>query len=62
MNDGMKVRIEKNVLYIEMTLGQPRASMSGKTIVIASTQGNHATACVVDGKPLIVGLNAYIAK
>ena len=35
---------------------------SGKTLVVATTGGNVATAATVDGKPVIVGLNAYVKK
>lgn len=36
-----------------------RPSSSGKTIVHATTGGNMATTVSVNGKPLIVGVNAY---
>ncbi len=32
----------------------------GKTLVVATTHGNQPTDVTVDGKPLIVGVNAYI--
>jgi hypothetical protein len=35
---------------------------SGKTLMVASTYGNKETDCVVDGKKVIVGVNAYIPK
>lgn len=38
----------------------PRPSASGKTTVVASTNGNQPSACVHDGKPVIIGLNAYV--
>jgi hypothetical protein len=31
-------------------------------LVVASTYGNKETDCVVDGKRVIVGVNAYIPK
>lgn len=34
-------------------------SASGKTMVHASTHGNQTTSCMVNGKPLVIGLNAY---
>ncbi len=40
----------------------PTPSASGKTLVVASTHGNLKTSVLVDGKPLTLGLNAYIAK
>jgi hypothetical protein len=39
-----------------------RPSKSGKTMLVASSGGNVSTAAVVDGKPVTVGLNAYISK
>ncbi len=41
---------------------RPEKSSSGKTMVVASTYGNKETDCVVDGKKVIVGVNAYISK
>jgi len=35
-------------------------SKSGKSKIVASTHGNIATACVVQGKPLVVSVNAYV--
>ena len=41
---------------------KPEKSASGKTLVVASTYGNKETECVVDGKKVVVGVNAYIPK
>lgn len=60
---NVKVKIEKQGDIEVLTISVPmikRPSGSGKTTVVASTNGNHATAAMVDGKPVIVGLNAYI--
>lgn len=35
-------------------------SKSGKTELVASSHGNQATTAQVDGKPVVIGLNAYI--
>jgi hypothetical protein len=43
-------------------LSQRKKSASGKTLVVASTYGSKETDCVVDGKKVIVGVNAYIPK
>ncbi len=56
----MKAEIKNGVLTIEIEVGKPTPSASGKTLVIASTHGNQPTAAQVNGKPVIVGLNAYI--
>ena len=39
---------------------KPAPSASGKTLVVASSHGNQATGVLIDGKPLIVGVNAYV--
>ena len=61
----MQVSIsEKNgvsMLKIEVPVSL-RPSKSGKTMLVASSGGNVSTAAIVDGKPVTVGLNAYIAK
>jgi hypothetical protein len=36
--------------------------ISGKSLVIASTRGNQRTEAVVNGQPVTVGVNAYIAR
>lgn len=56
----MKVEIKGKELVITIELQKPQASASGKTLVVASSHGNQATTATVDGKPVIVGLNAYI--
>ena len=47
------------VLRIPMK-AKPERSASGKTLVVASTHGNKETDCVVNGKKVTVGVNAYI--
>ena len=59
-NMAMKVEIRDNKLCIEIDLEKPTPSSSGKTLVVASTRGNTVTDVKVDGKPVIIGLNAYI--
>jgi hypothetical protein len=58
----MKVTIENNELVIRIPMTDPRPSASGKTLVVASSGGNKATTATVNGKPVIIGLNAYITK
>jgi hypothetical protein len=57
---AMNVEIKNNKLYIEIDLEKPTPSSSGKTLVVASTRGNVVTSAEVDGKPVTIGLNAYI--
>lgn len=56
----MKVTVNGKTLTIEIELQEPTRSASGKTLVVASSRGNQATTATVQGKPVIVGLNAYI--
>ncbi len=57
----MNAVIKNGKLLLEIDLNEkPTPSASGKTLVIASTHGNTATTATVNGKPVIVGLNAYI--
>ena len=49
-----------NRLCIEIDLEKPTPSSSGKTLVVASSRGNAVTTAIVDGKPVTIGLNAYI--
>jgi len=58
----MKVEIDKkaNELVIRLPLQEPTRSASGKSYVVCSSHGNQATTAQIDGKPVIVGLNAYI--
>ena len=57
----MTVTLEGMELVIRIQLETPRPSKSGKTLVVATSGGNVATGAIIQGKPIIVGLNAYIA-
>ena len=56
----MQVEIKGNELVITIPMTKPTPSASGKTLVVASSHGNQPTSAQVDGKPVVVGLNAYI--
>lgn len=59
----MKVTIENNDLVIRLPMQTPpQPSATGKTMVVATTRGNIKTQVMVDGKPLTVGVNAYIGR
>ena len=58
----MKVTIENKELVIRIPMQEPRPSSSGKTLVVASTNGNKTTDVQVQGQNVIIGLNAYIKK
>ncbi len=56
------VKIEGEMLVIRIPMQKPTRSGSGKTLVVASSHGNIKTDILVEGKPLTVGVNAYISK
>lgn len=59
----MTATIKNNTLTITIDFdagGTPSAS--GKTTVHASTRGNASTTVQVNGKTLVIGLNAYTAR
>lgn len=59
----MNAKILDGKLIIEIPLNvPPRISASGKSLVIASTNGNMTSNVIVDGKNVVIGLNAYIKK
>ena len=60
----MEVKFDekKKQLVITIDTQDPTPSMSGKTLVVASTRGNVKTEAMIDGKPIVIGLNAYIWK
>jgi len=58
----MKVSIKNNVLMIEIPLSTPRPSGSGKTLIVATSNGIVTTDAKVNGKAIKIGLNAFIAK
>ncbi len=59
----MQATIKDGKLVIEIDLQTPPApSASGKTLVVASTHGNQVTGLLIEGQPVVIGVNAYIKK
>lgn len=59
----MKVTTENNELIIRIPMSTvPVPSASGKTLIVASSGGNQKTAVTVQGKQVVIGLNAYIPR
>lgn len=56
----MTVTIEGNVLVVRIEMQKPTPSASGKSLTVATTRGNVETEAEVDGKRIVLGLNAYI--
>jgi len=58
----MQATIKDGNLIIAIPLQTPTPSKSsGKTLVVATTHGNCKTDVQVNGKPVTIGLNAYIS-
>ena len=53
---------QAKTLTLVLDLEEPTPSASGKTLVVASTRGNARTDAQINGKVLVVGVNAYVAK
>ena len=56
----MKCEVKNKQLIITIDMQDPTPSVSGKTLVVATTHGNQKTEVMVKGQALTVGLNAYI--
>jgi hypothetical protein len=57
----MQATIDKGNLVIRIPVAEtPAPSKSGKSLTVATTNGNVVTSVMVNGKPLTIGLNAYI--
>jgi hypothetical protein len=55
--------IEDGYLVIRVPMNaKPTPSSTGKTLVIASSHGNKQTEVEVEGKPVFVGVNAYLHR
>jgi hypothetical protein len=62
MANQFSAKLENGVLVISIPIESKPfpASSTGKSFAVASTYGPVATAIVVDGKPLVINVNAYI--
>lgn len=59
----LTAKIEGHELVIRLPLNStPLPSATGKTLVVASSHGNKQTEAKVNGKPVVVGVNAYIQR
>ncbi|OAI44534.1 hypothetical protein AYO38_00100 [bacterium SCGC AG-212-C10] len=59
---AMNVTRDGDELVIRIPLQKPAASTSGKTLIVATSGGNQITDVVIDGKKVVIGVNAYIPK
>lgn len=59
----LTAKIEGQELVIRLPLNPtPVLSSKGKTLLVASSHGGKQTEAKVNGQPVTVNLNAYIAK
>lgn len=57
----MKIRIRKGMLVITLPLISPaRKSKSGKTLLVASSNGPRRTSLKLEGKAVIAIVNVYV--
>ncbi len=57
----MQVTEEKNEIVIRIPKNpKPVLTPSNKSFMVASSHGNTPTSLVVDGQPVIVGVNCFI--
>lgn len=63
MAHGIKAEIrDKNLIITIPVCDPPQPSKSGKSDIVASTNGNMTTDLMVQGKPVVIGLNAYTKR
>ncbi len=55
-----KIDEQAKTITLVLDLQAPTPSATGKTLVVATTHGNVPTDVQINGKPVIVGVNAYI--
>lgn len=56
----MKVTQKDNKLTIEVELGEPRMSSSGKTDIVYTSGGFVATGAQADGRPVKISITATV--
>ena len=54
-----EAKIEGKTLIIKLDINE-HPSKTGKTTVIATTSGNIQTNLMHNGKPVVIGVNAYV--
>jgi hypothetical protein len=59
---NIKAEIVGDNLILTIPMQTPTPSASGKTLIVASSHGNVVTTVVVNGRPVVVGVNAYIRR
>jgi len=60
MDEKLQVTVEDGYLVIRLKMQAPERSASGKTLVVATTNGFKLTAAQAEGKPISVSVNAFI--
>lgn len=61
--ETVKAEIKGKDIIITLEMNNPpQTSASGKSLIIATTKGNQESELKIDGKPVIIGVNAYIKR
>ena len=58
----MKAEIVNGKLILTLDLQHPALSKSGKTLIVATTNGFFKSAAQIDGKTVVCSANCYIEK
>lgn len=61
MNVEIKGKGKDKKLVVELPVNE-YISRSGKSLVVASTNGNKPTECEYKGQNIVLGVNAYIPR
>jgi hypothetical protein len=57
----MRARMKGSNLVIEVSMQTPKRSASGKTLLVATSRGTWESPVEVNGKPVRIIVNAFIA-
>jgi hypothetical protein len=57
---AVTAEIKGKQLHLIIDMQEPTPSATGKTLVVASSHGNIQTGASVNGRNIVVGVNAYI--
>jgi len=62
MDNTCVIDLQKKTVTITLPLKPLTLSKSGKSRMVATTSGNMKTDAVIDGKNVVLGVNAYIPE
>ena len=60
---AITIEVRDGIVHISFPLDNDEGlSASKKTRIVASTHGNQVTDLIIEGQPVVIGVNAYIKK